>query len=178
MTLNGPVSTDHLTKTPRMKYLTEWVWPLYPDVKAFGKWNEKWTKEYPDKFENKPISTITDDMYNSKYTLIVPISDNDYTANFITQKFWKTIAYGIIPFLTPNYDVDKLFKVPSILRPRNPKEFKYAIDYLNANEDEYRKLLGKLYDMLDDSLFDGTQITDTINTNMIEQLEFNLEQET
>ena len=65
--------------------------------------------------------------------------------------------YGIIPFFHPGYDTEKILPVPDILRINSPEDMWEKIDYLEANPEEYQKVLNVLWKFFDkDDLFDGT----------------------
>ena len=80
--------------------------------------------------------------------------------NFVTQKFWKMIHYGIIPFLHPKYDMDKILNVPDILRLKNKYQLWDRIEYLDNNPEEYQQVKNKLYDLLKDEYYDGRFLID------------------
>ena len=146
--LNGGQSRD--------KFIRDWfIDKGRTDVKVYGKWAEEFTNEYPDMFEEKRIAEVEDEFFRTKYTIIPP--PHQPTGNFVTQKFWKMIMYGIIPFFHPGYDTEKILDVPDILRINSPEDMWEKIDYLEANPDEREKILDVLWQFFDkDDLFDGT----------------------
>lgn len=153
MTLNG--SDD------RFPYLKKWVLDYKKDQKIYGKWDEKIIKGYENNFELKGIVEIEPLMWRTKFTY-VPCFEKRLT-NFVTQKVWKMIYYGIIPFWDKHsYDTDNLYKdIPDYFKVSNPKEMWDKIDFLEKNPEEYKKYLKIYYNLLEDKYFNGDFIVDT-----------------
>lgn len=153
MTLNG--SPD------RFDYLKRWVLDFSKEQKIYGKWDEKVIKGYEDNFECKGIIEIEDLMWETKFTY-VPCFEKRLT-NFVTQKVWKMIYYGIIPFWDKySYDTDNYYKdMPDYFKVTSPKEMWDKIKYLNEHPDEYKKYLNIYYNLLEDKYFNGDFIVDT-----------------
>lgn len=104
-------------------------------------------------FENKPILEMEDIMWKSKYTFVVPT--NTKHTDLVTQKPWSMLYYGIIPFWDKNsYDTNNIYsEFPDFIKVSSPQELWEKIKYLDENEDEYRKLLNELYEVLRDEYF-------------------------
>jgi hypothetical protein len=158
----------------RGEIIEQWLLRYNKDIQIFGKWEESWHKKYPNNFKEVRIApgytdkygfkeNASDEFLNAKYTLIIGMKN----PKFVTQKFWKMIHMGIIPFFHPDYDIDRIFKVPTFLRVRTPKQMWERIAELENNETLYREILSQLYDMLDDSLFNGEQINKVINESVV-----------
>jgi hypothetical protein len=170
----------------RDQYLAKWVFPYVPDdFKVYGWWWNKsdetrkfsgyyWSKielydKYKDRIEPKIINDIENEMWDSRYTFI-PAVDHEIT-NFVTQKFWRTIYYGIIPFCQKEYDTDHLLPIPDFLRPNTPEEMWERIEYLDANPEEYQKILDYLYDVIiNPKLKTGEYMYDFLRINIKNQL--------
>lgn len=146
--LNGGASRD--------VFIRDWFLNIgRTDIKVYGEWNQEFMDKYPDIFEKKRISEVSDIFFRTKYTIIPP--PHLPTGNFVTQKFWKMIYYGIIPFFHPEYDTEKLLNVPDIIRIDSPKQMWERIDYLENNKNEYEKVKMHLWNFIDnDDLFDGS----------------------
>lgn len=146
----------------RRQFIENWILKFRPDTKIYGRWkDEKTLKAHPDTFICKGILEIEDLMWSSKFTF-VPCFNKSIT-NFLTQKVYKSIYYGIIPFWDKNtYDTDNIYKeIPDYFKVESPEEMWEKIDYLNSHEDEYRKYLKIYYDLLEDKYFNGDFIEDT-----------------
>ena len=146
--LNGGQSRD--------KFIKDWFLDKgRTDVKVYGKWAEEFTTQYPDMFEEKRIAEVEDEFYRTKYTIIPP--PHQPTGNFVTQKFWKMIVYGIIPFFHPGYDTESILPIPKILRIESAEDMWEKIDYLESNPEERKAIQDKLWRFLEsDGLFDGS----------------------
>jgi hypothetical protein len=142
------------------------------DIKVYGVWSEDFTKAYPDMFEEKRISDAHDQFLRTKYTIIPP--PHKPTGNFVTQKFWKMVQYGIVPFFHPKYDTDKLFPVPSILRINSPEQMYERMTYLDNNPDEYQKIKDFMWSLLPDELFNGDFIYGQIQKQLRNHVGFGL----
>lgn len=153
MTLNG---------TPdRLPFIENWVLKYKPDTKIYGKWDEEAKAKYPNTFKEKGIVEIPDEMWQSKFTF-VPCFDKKLS-NFVTQKVWKMIYYGIIPFWDKNsYDTDHYYnEIPDYFKVASPDEMWQKIEYLEKNPDEYKKYLSMYYNLLEDKYFNGDFIYET-----------------
>ena len=129
-------------------------------MKIYGKWEKSFTSKWPGVFEECAIKNVEFIFWDSKYTFIPPFFKK--LPGFVTQKFWKMLYYGIIPFFHPKYDVDKLFDVPEILRVNTPKEMWDRIEHLETHKDEYDKILDHIYGLLADKYFNGDHLNDTV----------------
>jgi len=131
------------------------------DVKIYGVWEDDIVSQYPGRFENKGISEVADEFWRSKYTLIPPFFNR--LGGFVTQKFWKMIFYGVVPFFHPMYDTDRIFNVPEVLRVKSPDEMWRNIDRLESNPREYEAVLQHLWEMLDDGYYNGEYLSNQIS---------------
>ena len=145
----------------RMEFLKNNVFKYRPDQIVYGKWNEKTIKGYEKNFECKGIIEMEDLMFQTKFTYVPPFEKR--LTNFVTQKVWKMLYYGIIPFWDKkSYDTDNLYHfMPDYFKVSSAKEMWDKIDYLNTHEDEYRKYLKIYYDLLEDKYFNGDFIVET-----------------
>lgn len=144
----------------RLKYIKEWIFKHWPNEVVYGKWTSPkslWDcivkQGLESNFEFKPMSTIEDEMFSTKYTLVIPLH-KEYPG-FVTQKVISMLYYGIIPFWCVNdYDSDNLYKdFPDYIKVKSPEEFYKKIEELNNNEELYSRLKNDLYDLLLDKYF-------------------------
>lgn len=147
--------------TDRLEYLEKWVLDIHPNIKVYGKWSNAAKKKHPNTFIEKGIVQMEPEMWQSMFTYIPAFTKR--RKNFVTQKPWKMVYYGIIPFYDKNsYDTDNYFKeFPDYVKVETPQEMWEKIDYLYEHRDEYQKLLKQFYDMLEDKYFTGQFICDT-----------------
>ena len=102
-------------------------------------------------------------MWQSMFTFVPSFMKS--RKNFVTQKVWKMMYYGIIPFWDKNtYDTDNLFSdLPDFFKVENPDEMWKRIRFLMENPDEYKKYLKIMYDLLEDKYFNGDFIDEVFN---------------
>jgi hypothetical protein len=116
----------------RSTMIKEWILDKVPDCKIYGSWDDEWYEKYPKNFFKVAIRDMEPIMWDTKYTLIAPMMNT----KFVTQKFWKMIYYGIIPFFHAQYDTDKILPVPNFLRCKSPDDLYKKIERLENNPDE------------------------------------------
>ena len=104
---------------------------------------------------------MEDIMFNTKYTLVIPPSKKH--PDFVTQKAFSMLYYGIIPFWCKNdYDCSntKYSMFPDYIKVESPNELLYKINELNNDDRKYKSLLNDLYSLLDDRYFDNRIVHD------------------
>lgn len=151
--LNAYEGPSYNKKKP---FIDEYIHSLFPDTKIYGKWPEELHKS-DNRFQMLRLSENLDIAYSTKYTVI-----HSLKKGFITRKPWEMIQFGIVPFLHPDYDVDKLLNFPDICYLKSPVDLKQKIEYLESNEDEYKKLLASLNNLLKPEYYDGTFLNNLI----------------
>ena len=144
----------------KLKYIKKWILSHWPDEVIYGKWTSPqslWdsiVKQGLEKnFVYRPMLTMEDKMFSTRYTLVVPLC-KEYPG-FVTQKVISMLYYGIIPFwCVDDYDSGNLYKdFPEYIKVKSPEEFYAKIDELNNNEELYTKIKNELYDLLLDKYF-------------------------
>lgn len=147
----------------RLEFLENWVLNKHPECKVYGKWGDAAQEKHPGTFIKKGIVEIQDKMWEAMFTFVPTFMK--CRKNFVTQKVWKMMYYGIMPFWDKNsYDTDNLFKdIPDYFKVDSPEQMWERIDYLMQNPDEYRKYLGVMYGLLEDKYFNGDFIDEIFN---------------
>lgn len=147
----------------RLGFLEHWVLEKMPDCKVYGKWSAEAKDKHPGVFIEKGIVEIQDKMWEAMFTFVPAFTKS--RKNFVTQKVWKMMYYGIIPFWDKNtYDVENLFKdLPDFFKVDSPKQMWERIDFLLQNPDEYKKYLAIIYRLLEDKYFNGEFIDEIFN---------------
>jgi hypothetical protein len=135
--------------------MEKWIFENEPKQIIYGKWDDESKEKYPENFVEKGIVDLQDEMWETKFTFIPAFSYK--SKSFVTQKFWKMLYYGIIPFWCKNdYDKNNLYSMfPDFIKVETPEELVYKINYLENNPEEYKKLLYQLYDLLEDKYFNN-----------------------
>lgn len=146
----------------RLNYIDNWILKNFKDVTVYGRWNSPRTlvdainkRGIADRFEVKGICEMESLMFNTRYTLVIPLSKK--YPDFVTQKMFSMLYYGIIPFWCKNdYDCSnsKYNMFPDYIKVESPNELLYKINELNKDKDLYKSLLDYLYNLLDDRYFD------------------------
>jgi hypothetical protein len=140
----------------RFAIIKKWFIDTKIPVKVYGKWDD-YEVQYPDIFKNVPMADMMQDVKSTKYTLIL----GRRFSNFVTQKYWETINLGIVPFIHSEYDSDKLLPIPDFLRVKSPTDLLSKIEFLDANPEDYKKILIEL---------DLSLLCDYYNGNYINEL--------
>lgn len=143
-------------------YIKKWVLDIFDDAIIYGRWTctKKMAEEISkynvgNRFIERGMCEMEDLMFNTKYTIVIPPSKR--YPEFVTQKVYSMLYYGIIPFwCSDDYDKNNLYsEFPEFIKVKTPEELIDKINYLNNNPDEYKKLLYQLYELLEDKYFDS-----------------------
>lgn len=146
----------------RLGFIEKWVLNCDPSQIIYGKWPKDDVVKHPNNFEEKGIINMQDEMWESMFTFIPCFEKR--MSNFVTQKFWKMLYYGIIPFVDKNsYDTDKILPLPEFFRVESPNEMWKKINKLYENKDAYIKTLKYFYSLLEDKYFNGEYIGEIFN---------------
>ena len=156
----------------RFNNIKSWILDMFPSVTVYGRWSEDTIKGYENRFVNKPMAYLQDEMWKAKYTYIPGFFDK--MTNFVTIKIWEMCIYGILPFFDKSkYDTDKCVPIPDFLRCATPAEMKEKIDTLEKNPELYQKYLNDIYKVINDDYFNGEfncKIFDPIFTKDVSNL--------
>lgn len=142
-------------KPSRYNDLKHYVLDHIDDVKVYGAWSDKALND--PRIEAIPMVHLTHLFPRIKYTFCIPIK-----TGWATGKFWDMINMGIIPFMHPEYDTQKLIGFPEELRVKDSQDFLDKITYYNENQDAYNALLNRLRSMITSDHRNGKLISDNI----------------
>ena len=143
-------------------YIKKWVLDVFDNATIYGRWTctkamatEISKNNAAHRFVERGMCEMEDLMFNTKYTIVIPPSKK--YPEFVTQKVYSMLYYGIIPFWCKyDYDKDNLYnEFPDFIKVETPEELIEKINYLNNNPEEYKKLLYQLYNLLEDKYFDN-----------------------
>ncbi len=148
----------------KLKQFEEYIFKYFPEAKIFGHWDEKCAKQYFNKVENIPMSSMNDRLYKTKYTLITSYHNKTGT----TAKIWKMIWFGIIPFCHPNYDTGLNQPIHPYLRVKSGKEFYEKVCELEANPTLKQEIIDYHITILEDSYFNGLYINNVFRNTIHE----------
>lgn len=162
------------SNSTRFKGYNEWILQNfkgteYENTKIYGKWDEQFYKDYPQ-IEDRKLIDLTEEIADAKYSFVYSI-----IPGFVTVKAWEMITIGLIPFLHPEYDKDNLLKLPEFVYVKTPKELLEKIQWLDANPDEYVKLLNECINKIRPAWIDGSALNNFIFSKIGEDLGFTYE---
>lgn len=139
----------------------------YANTHIFGKWKD--TPEisrYPQ-IQEKMICDLDDEIADAKYTLVYSI-----VKGFVTIKPYEMIVKGLIPFLHPDYDPDRLLNLPDYVYVKDPADFANKMRELDEDNDKYIKLLNECLDCVKPEFMDGSYVINKIMHCVADDLGF------
>ena len=102
----------------------------YADTHVYGLWGKQTLEKYPYTFQDKKMIELEDEIADAKYSLVYSI-----VPNFITIKPYEMIIKGLVPFIHPDYDRNRILELPEYLYVNSPEEFVSKMTELDANPD-------------------------------------------
>lgn len=139
----------------------------YADTHVYGLWSEETLKKYPYTFQDKKMIDLADEIADAKYSLVYSI-----VPNFITIKPYEMIIQGLVPFIHPDYDKNRILELPEYLYVNSPEEFASKMAELDANPDMYRKLIQECFDCIKPEYLDGSYLVNNIMSKIGNNLGF------
>jgi len=129
-------------KPSRYPDLKKYILDHVEDVDIYGQWNPN-TIGDDKRFKGpKKFNDLMQMLPRVKYTFCIPIKKG-----WSTAKFWEMAHYGIIPFLHPTYDENK-------------------IKFLEEKPKAYQELRDLLDGILKDEYYDGSYLNNKIINEM------------
>ena len=138
----------------------------YSDTKVYGMWSEETMSKYPN-IQDKKMIELTDEIADAKYSLVYSI-----VPNFITIKPYEMIIQGLVPFIHPDYDKNRILELPEYLYVNSPEDLANKMAELDANPDMYRKLIQECFDCIKPEYLDGSYLVNNIMTKIGNNLGF------
>ena len=145
----------------RLEALKSWIFnqPGGKDCHVYGKWDERFTKGYPQFQGYKTPEEIDDIFKRTRYTLVIPIRPN-----WVTSKYAEMLRVGVVPFLHPDYDTQfSLVPKDHFIRVYTPKDMSEKIAQLEANPEMRIKLVKELQVKFLQGVRKGTFLADVFN---------------
>lgn len=145
----------------RLPVYKRWVHDItndteYEGAKVYGLWNDKIYKENPW-IEEKLIVDMMNDIEQCRYSLVY-----SQVRGFVTAKPYELICLGIIPFIHPDYDPQRLLGLPEFLYVKTPEEMLHKMRRMDENVDGYKKVLNICMDIIKPEYNDGTFVINGI----------------
>ena len=91
---------------------------------------------------------------------------------FVTVKAWEMIIKGLIPFIHPDYDKDRLLGLPEYCYLKDEKDLLKKMRELDANNDKYRDVLNACFDCIDKDDLNGKRMNNFIFNTIAKDLGF------
>lgn len=139
----------------------------YSDTHIYGKWEEPLLSECPQISDRKMIE-LDDEVADAKYTLVYSI-----IPGFVTIKPYEMIVKGLIPFIHPDYDPDRLLRLPEYLYVKDPEDMLAKMRELDADNDKYTRLANECFDCITPEYLNGSHVVNTIMHKIADTLSFN-----
>ena len=143
----------------------------YENSKIYGKWSDEIYEKYPNNMDPTfPFTLLTDNINEARYSLVY-----SQLKNFVTIKPWEMIILGLIPFIHPDYDENRLLGLPEYVYLKDAQDLKNKIIELDSNNDLYLNILNQCFDCIKKDDIDGSFINNFIFTNIAKDMNFDYE---
>lgn len=124
----------------RAPMIQEFILDAEFDCEIYGKWNEPYSNDrrFKGSIDKIELDRV---MRQWRYSFCVPLGDG-----WATTKYLELIKQGVVPFLHPNYDLQRNTDLPDYLWVKDAKELSMKMEELDANNFEgYREMISRLY---------------------------------
>lgn len=164
------------TKISRLPAYKEYVFdnfkddPIYGKTHIYGNWTTEDADEYMDFIDNVPVAFLGDKIANAKYGLAY-----SQQPGFVTVKAWELIILGLIPFIHPDYDKDRLLGFPEYVYLKSAEDFKNKIHELDANPELYKEIMKQCQDCIKDEYLDGRDLNNFLFGSIAKDMNFEYE---
>ena len=137
----------------------------YSNTHVYGMWSDETLEKYPNIFQDKKMIDIADEIADAKYSLVYSI-----VPNFITIKPYEMITQGLIPFIHPDYDSNRLLGLPEYCYVTSPEDMVNKMTELDSDNDKYIKLLNECFDCIKPEYLDGSYLVNMIMSKISDNL--------
>ena len=138
----------------------------YSNSKVYGIWDEKTYEKYPQ-IQDKKLVEVEDEVADAKYSLVYSI-----LPGFVTVKAWEMIIKGLVPFIHPDYDKDRLLGLPEYVYLKSPEDLVNKMRELDANPEKYKALWEELFACISDDDLSGKRMNNFIFGEIAKDLGF------
>lgn len=128
----------------------------YEDTMVYGGWDDRFY-EMNKHIKDVKLVDLKDEIADTRYTFIYSIFPG-----FVTAKPWEMISLGILPFMHPDYDTQRLLGLPDYLYVKDPADYLQKMRYLDEHPDEYLKLLNECLDCVTPDMTNGKKLNNEI----------------
>lgn len=138
----------------------------YAGTKIYGVWDDKTYEKYPQ-IQDKKLVDLEDEVADARYSLVYSIMPG-----FVTVKAWEMIIKGLIPFIHPDYDKDRLLGLPEYCYLKDEKDLLNKMRELDNNPEKYKNLLNELFDCISEDDLTGKRMNNFIFNEIAKDLGF------
>lgn len=133
----------------------------FEEVEIYGKWNDQFFGVDPRFKGPLPKVELDAEMRKWRYSFCVPLGDG-----WATTKYLELIKQGVIPFLHPNYDVQRNAKLPEYLYVKDARDLREKIEDCERDGGAgYKRLVTQLYErFMSERMLDGTDLIGRISS--------------
>ena len=141
----------------------------YEDTMIYGNWDQEIYDQEP-RIKNVKMLDMPDTVADTRYTLVY-----SQIRGFVTIKPWEMICLGIVPFMHPDYDPDRLLGLPEYLYLSDKQDLVNKMRELDADPAKHRQLLEDCFACITPEFTDGSYINNFIFGTIAEDLGFTYE---
>jgi hypothetical protein len=145
----------------RLEALKKWILnqPGSADYQIYGKWDERFTRQYPQFQGYRTPEEIDEIFKRTKYTFIIPIRPD-----WVTSKYAEMLRVGVVPFFHPDYDTQySTLPKDHYLRVKTPQEMFKKIEEMESSPETRIKMVKELQLKFLLGVRKGTFLADTVN---------------
>lgn len=161
------------TKISRLSTYKEYILDNFKDdnvynkTKIYGNWSDEDVAQYPDKILNIPVVELQDQIRDAKYSIAY-----SQQPGFVTVKAWELIILGLVPFIHPDYDKDRLLGFPEYVYLKSPEDLLNKIHELDANPELYKDIMKQCQDCIKPEYLDGSDLNNRLLGTIAKDLGF------
>lgn len=164
------INTATGTKASRLPTYEKWIFnnlkgTEFDNTIVYGVWDEKAYEKWPDKIIDKRLCLMQEEIENAKYGFVY-----SQQPGFVTVKAWEMVTLGLIPFIHPDYDKDRLLNFPEYCYPKDPADLLEKMRALEADDNLYRKVLNDCFNMIKPEYLDGSDLNNFIFGRIAKEL--------
>lgn len=143
---------------------------VYNKTKIYGKWSDDDVVQYPDKILNIPVVELQDQIRDAKYSIAY-----SQQPGFVTVKAWELVILGLVPFIHPDYDKDRLLGFPEYVYLKSPEDLLNKVHELDSNPELYKDIMKQCQDCIKPEYLDGSDLNNRLFGTIAKDLGFEYE---
>ena len=132
---------------------------------VYGSWDDDIYEKNPWIHKKFIVDMMDNEIADARYSLVY-----SQVRGFVTAKAYELISLGIIPFIHPDYDPNRLLQLPEFLYVKTPQEMIEKMRKMDQNPEGYVKTLNICLDVIKPDWIDGTLVVNGIFRRIAENL--------